>query len=129
MDHQTLIDKILAKREEWVELESAQPGDGADSPGKAALRVKVRRPPESDLPRYRAGFNARDVVECCVGWDGFTEADLLGSGVGASSPVPFAPELWEVVCLDRTPWITKVANKLVDLTTAHLVARKEAAKN
>lgn len=111
-----LIAKVLAKREFWVDLE----------PGK---RVKVRRPAEAEMPSFRGGMTPDRVARCCVGWDGFTEADLLGADVGASDPAAFSPELWETVALDNLDWLGKVSERLVASITDHLAQRKDASGN
>lgn len=128
MSNEALIARIFAGREEWVELQPAMDG-GNDQPAKAALRVKVRRPPESDLPAMAGGFSAKVAAAACVDWEGFTEADLVGEAHGGTNKVPFSVDVWESVALDRTDWLKLVANKLVDMVKAHVAKRGLAAKN
>jgi hypothetical protein len=112
-----LIAKVLAQRESWVDLEDGK-------------RVKIRRPAEAQMPAFRAGVTPERVVRCCVDWDGFSEADVLGAALGSgNSKVAFAVDLWEVLALDRMDWLEKVSSSLVEAITSHLSARSDAAKN
>lgn len=111
-----LVLKLLAQRESWVELE----------PGK---RVRIRRPAEAQLPRFRAGLTPELLAGVVVGWEGFSEADLLGAAVGSSDPLPFAPDLWATVAEDRVEYLQKIADALTAAITAHIEARGLAEKN
>ena len=121
---QIVINKLRAARQSWVELE----------PGK---RVQIIRPPESeigDFLRDDAGFRSMvaelsQVQKYVGGWEGITEVDLLGAAVGASDPVPFAPELWNEIVADRGDWIKLVAAGLLDAIVKHFEKKAAAAKN
>jgi len=111
-----LLQQVLAQREAWVDL----------APGK---RVRVRRPPEAEFYGFRHATPVDAAARHVVGWDGFVESDLLGAGVGGSSPVPFEPELWAVLVADRIDWIEKVFEHLAKAIGEHLKAREAAGKN
>lgn len=112
-----LIARVLAAREAWVDLE----------PGK---RVRIRRPSEAELPSFRAGVTAEKWARCCVGWEGFSEADVLGAALGSgNSMVPFDLDLWVTLALDRLEWVGAVSAAVVESITAHLDARSTAGKN
>lgn len=111
-----LVARILAKREHWVDLE----------PGK---RVRIRRPAESAIGGLRGGMTVEQIAATAVGWDGFTEADLVGASQGSNSVVAFDADLWATVLADRMDWAGIVAEKLVESITAHLEAREAARKN
>ena len=70
MDESALIAK-MDERARWVDL----PG------GK---RVQFRRPLETDMGSFVGGVSVEHVCAHVCGWQGFTEADLLGAGIGAS---------------------------------------------
>lgn len=117
MDALALIQRLLESRESWVEL-----GDG--------LRVKVRRPAEGELHAYIQARHELDThLACVVGWEGFSQATLLGSEVGSSDPQPFDPELWRHAARDRAEWISAVAEGVARAIEAHAAGREAAAKN
>lgn len=125
-----LIQQMRDQRKRWVTLE-----EGRD--GVAPKRAQILRPPETDLPdflattedgRYTLQAELRHVEKYVVGWDGLTEADLVGSA-GSSDAAPFAPDLWREVVADKMPWMRKVAQALLDLILEHRAAREAAAKN
>lgn len=116
MDAAKLIEKMLAQRESWVELE----------PG---LRVKVRRPAEAEFAQLRRGVTVETVGAFTVGWDGFSEATFVGSAIGSSDPLPFMPDLWREKVRDNVDWLNTVVQKLVALVEAHIEAKAATAKN
>lgn len=112
-----LIARVLAKRESWVDL-----GDGK--------RVKARRPAVGDLRQFRSGATADAWLRCCVDWDGFTEAAILGPELGSgNSKVAFDSELWVVLALDQPEWIGKVTSAVIESINAEASARTDSAKN
>jgi hypothetical protein len=113
-----LIAKALEQRERWVDLEA----DGR--------KVRVRRPPEAQMFRFRGGtVTEDDFLRCAVGWEGFTEAHILPLGVGGDSVVPFNSALWLTLASDNMAWIGKVAESVVAAVTEHLSREEAAAKN
>lgn len=121
---QLVINKLRAARQSWVELE----------PGK---RVQIIRPPESSVGSFLrddAGGRAmvaelEQIKKYVTGWDGITEADLLGASVGASDPLPFSSELWAEVVEDHGDWLKVVATALLDSIVKHFEKKAAAAKN
>lgn len=119
MDAATLIAKALEQREAWLELE--QEG------GRA---VKVRRPPEAEMFRFRsAHVSTEDFLRCVVGWRGFKELHIMPPGVGADADVRFDVELWLTLAQDNLVWCAKVAEAVVEAIKAHLDRSEAAAKN
>lgn len=112
-----LIAKVRARREHAVPL------DGGKS-------VTVRRPAEAEFGRVASDKAVDLVADFVVGWQGFTEADLLGPEVGASDiDVPFDADLWREVVRDRIDWVKVVAQRLGELVTEHVNQRGLVAKN
>lgn len=118
-----LIRQLREARQSWVEVE----------PGR---RVQITRPPDASLHELtlRPGENniecmLRCVCKYVVGWDGITEADLLGAAVGGSDAAQFSAALWADVVADRRHWITTVMAKLIAVINAHDAAKEAAAKN
>lgn len=118
-----LIAALLAARKSWVELE----------PGK---RVQILRPPEAALHEFnvQGGENnvermLRCVVKYVTGWEGFTEADLIGAALAPAEPVSFDAGLWAVMVADRVDWIRVVMAALIDAINTHDRAKQAAAKN
>jgi hypothetical protein len=101
------------------------------------LKVTFSRPPESDFskllvntpdgPRWVVTLD--HVKRYVNGWEGWTEADLLGSAVGASDPVPFDPELWSVVAEDSTELVSKVGQAILDAVVAYLEKKQAISGN
>lgn len=123
------IDRLIAQmrdqRKSWVELEPAT----ATAPAK---RVQIIRPAESDLAGMIApaedpgvsdgGVSIRvdmaEVKRFTVGWDGITEADLVGAA-GSADALDFSADLWAEVVADRVAWKVKVARAILGAITAH----------
>lgn len=111
-----LVQQLRSQRESWAEV----------APGK---RIKVRRPQEAQMFRFRGGISAALAVEFVVGWEGITEADLLGEAIASQTPAVFTPELASETLLDRMDWVEKVSAELKRAIEVHLAAKAEATKN
>lgn len=116
MSPDVLIAKLLAQRESWVEV----------APGR---RVKVRRPDESEMADFRSGMNVQLLLRHVVGWEGFTEADILGEGIGAADPVPFDAALFATVARDRMAWFEPISVEIATRIAEHWKTREATAKN
>lgn len=116
MDVAALIARMDEQRARWVDLPDGK-------------RVRVRRPLETEFHRLRAGIGIDHVCEFACGWDGFAEADLLGSAVGSSDALAFAPALWSRVARDRAEYVQPVAQALIDAITEHIAAKAAVEKN
>ena len=118
-----LIARLRVARQLWIDLE----------PGK---RVQIIRPTESDIGEFLRGENGgramvadlAQVRKYVTGWEGITEADLLGAS-GASDPVPFDAELWGEVVADRGDWLKIVAAALLASIVKHFDQKAAAEKN
>lgn len=120
MDAQALIRKLQQQRERQVEVE----------PGK---HVTMRGPTETQFTQFLqggklvAGFEqARDFV---VGWKAITEADLLGTAVGASDEVEFSPQLWAEVIANHADWVRKITTALLDYIVEYHQRAETIEKN
>ena len=116
MDTAALIARMQEQRSTWVPLPGGQ-------------RVRLLRPVESELHRFIAGVNVEDVCRHADGWDGFTEATLLGPAIGASDPLPFNAELWAAYVRDRVDVAKVCVTALAKLISDHLERKDSAAKN
>jgi hypothetical protein len=112
----TMQDKQRALRERWVELE----------PGK---RVRYHRPRTAEVPEVAKAGDIGVAVKLVDGWEGFTEADLLGPSIGANEPVPFHPEVWAEYALDRMHVIAKVLEHIVETMKLHDEQQRAVEKN
>jgi len=111
---QVLIEKLQRQREAWCDL-----GDGK--------RVRFRRPPEVEVGALVRGVMVEHAVKYAVGWEGFTEATLLGDGIGAADQVvEFHPAVWGEWIADHGDALVKFANDLVTACNQHH-AKKQAA--
>lgn len=121
-DHAALIRQMLAAREHWIDL----------APGKA---VKFRRPMEGELEGMFRGtpkrFNVllEDVSKYAIDWRGFTEADLLGQGIGTSDPLAFSAEVWALAVGDNLDWLQAARRGLEAVLASRIEARLTAAGN
>jgi len=111
-----LIAKLLAQRESRFEV----------MPGRW---ITIRRPGEVEMAVLRGGLSIDKLKAFVVGWEAFTEADLLGAAVGSSSAVPFDAEVFGTWIVDRAEEFSKAADELMRLVSDHLKAKAEAAKN
>ena len=111
----TMHARLLAGREASVDLPN----------GKT---VRVRRPPEVEIPRLLLEGELADLLACVVGWQGFTEADVLGSEAG-TAPVEFDAALWLDLAKDHTDWCKAVANKVQTMCAEFIKAREAASGN
>lgn len=125
-----LIAQMRTQRQSWVEVAPAPEGG-------VAKRVKITRPPENEVSsfvtstadgRFTLSATADHVSRYVVGWDGITEADLVGAA-GGSDPAPFNADLWRLVVEDRLDWMRAIAQALLDAILAHRAARTEDEKN
>jgi hypothetical protein len=119
-----LIAKLRVARQSWVELDPAKPHQ----------RVQIIRPPESEIGNFADTVgrglvaNLGKVCQYVTGWEGFTEADLVGAA-GSGDVVPFDAALWAEVVADRGDWLNLVAARLLDVIVTHVESKAKAAKN
>ncbi len=111
-----LLAQMEAGRTAWADLAKGR-------------RVQFRRPLEDDMQRLRTMPVVDMVCEFVVGWEGITEADLLGAAVGSDAPVPFHAELWSRHLRDNLAHVEPVAAAIVRSVTEHVAARDATAKN
>ncbi len=111
-----LLARLRAQREFKVEVE----------PKKCLL---VRRPLEWEFAQFSNGVAPEKMMPFIVGWEGFTEADLLGANLASPDPAEFSPELIAELLGDRVRWFETVANALVNAMTDHIKKRAELSKN
>lgn len=118
MDAAALIARLEEQRRQWVELAPGGP------------RVRFKRPVETDFGRFRLGVLVDHVCEYVDGWDGMTEAVVLGPQTGSADvAVPFTPELWAALVRDRMDWVPPVARAMADAISQHLQAKDKASGN
>lgn len=118
----TLAQRLRERREFWVQV-----GEGK--------RIKVLRPREAEFVEFM-GADGKSIAagldqvrKYVVGWDGITEADLLGSAVGAAEPAQFSAELWDEVVSDSLAWLQPIAKALLQSISDHRFSLAEAEKN
>ena len=62
-----------------------------------------------------------------VGWEGWTENDVIGGG--GSDAVPFTPALWAEIYADRTDLWEPISAAIIDAYRRHAETVKARAKN
>lgn len=125
-DVAALIAALRKKRSSWVALD--------ESSGK---RVQIRRPAETErrsMTKEIDGENrfvvdTSDVIKYTTDWEGFTEEDVLGKGVGSSDPLPFHPDLWAELVADSADWSGKVSLAILQAVIDRMKEKEDAAKN
>lgn len=115
MDVALMLARMQGQREFEVQLDNGR-------------KVRMRRPPEAELPRLIGGVYLEHVVDAAVGWD-FTEADLLGAAIGSEDEVPFATALWREYVADNTPALEACSRRLAEVVSDYLKRKAETAKN
>jgi hypothetical protein len=122
MDSAEMVRRLQAARQRWHELD--------DPPRRALL---IRRPAEVAMMRWRERMTPERipemVIETVVDWRGFTEADFLGAGVGASDPQAFSSELFAEWVNDNADALGDVAETVFTMINEHSTAREKALKN
>lgn len=116
MDNAALIRKLHAQRETKCVLEEG-------------LSVTIRRPSEAEVRTLVRGIDLEHVTKHVVNWQGFSEATLLGQGIGSSDALEFDRTLWAEVVADRGEWLAKVAKAILDACESHFEQRKAALGN
>lgn len=115
----TLAERVREQRDFVVDLGETHPG----------LKVKLRRPAESEMLALRARDATEVVQAAAVDWEGFTEALLLGPEVGASDTLPFDAEAWSAWVADQAAVVGHCYAKLLEAVNAHLERVKAARGN
>lgn len=111
-----LLEALRKQRTEWVELAEG-------------LRVSFSRPPEVEFRTLANGVSLDHVRRYCNGWAGFTEATVLGEAVGSGDPVEFDASLCAEILADRSEWLGKVANAIVESVNRRFEERRAALGN
>lgn len=111
-----VIERLRASRTHWVDL-------------PAGKRIQYLRPPETELPLLRHGVRLEHVIQYVVGWEGYSEALLLGASVGSSDPLPFETALFSEVIRDDAVALGAIAKAIAKASEDYLVKREGIAKN
>lgn len=121
-----ILERVRKRRTHEVEVE----------PGK---KVFFLRPPENDMASIldvdrdsgKATFKVslEHVCKYVNGWDGFTEADLLGADIAPPDAVPFDEDLWRELVSDKIEWRNKIADAILSAVVKHVEAKGAVEKN
>ena len=93
--------------------------------------VSFLRPAETEMGPIiqRRALEFDDVYRYVCGWDGFTEADLLGPELGVQDPVPFSSDVFAEYARDNIYLVSAVGNAIADSVVAFLKKRADVEKN
>lgn len=125
MDSRALLAARKRRREKSVDL-----GEGK--------KVIFMRPSETEMASLLTGDGDKrtwvvttdHVRKFVCGWEGFTEADVLGSSVGASDiTIEFDSELWSEMVGDDIEWVGKVGDAILKSVVDYLTEKDATAKN
>lgn len=125
MDSRALLAARKRRREKSVTLDGGK-------------KILFMRPSETDMAGLLTGDGDKrtwvvtldHVRKFVTGWEGFTEADVLGASVGSSDTVAeFDAELWSEMVGDNVEWVAKVADAILKSVIDHLSERESVAKN
>jgi hypothetical protein len=110
----TLEERLAEQRRVWVPL-----GDDG------RRRVRFSRPLATELHLLAAGLTVDTVCRYVDGWDGFTDADILGAAVGSSdTPADFTPTLFAAWVRDEMDVLKTLAEAIAE-SVRQLVERRE----
>lgn len=120
MDGKTIAAQLRKRRENSVEV-------------AAGKTVKFLRPPECDFVSMLTGnggwaVTGDHVRKYTFGWDGYTEADIIGAS-GAGDPQPFDVDLFAEMSLDDMAMTMKIAEAILDSIVKHLNAKAAVQGN
>lgn len=115
---------LRKRREKWVDIDEGK-------------RILFRRPTESEMGAHLEGngedrtwvIRNDDVFKYVIGWEGYTEADILGAAVGSSDLLPFDAELFREFSLDDVGMLGKVAKGILDSILSYISQKAAVAKN
>ena len=124
MSSKALLAQLRKRREHSVDLGGRR-------------TIKKKSPPEIDFPNFLREIDGKrvwfigpdDVRKYASGWSGFTEADVLGAAIGSSDPIDFDADLWIEMAADKSEWLKKMADALLDSMVTTINERAEVAKN
>lgn len=124
MDAKLLAASLRRKREKSVVT-----GEGK--------KVFFLRPPETEVgpmlkvldDRTTFSVSVDQVRKYACGWEGYTEADILGATVGSSDAVEFNAELWAEYIVDNADLVNKVAGAILDSIVDHYKGKAEVQGN
>lgn len=123
MTHAELIERLREQRRDWLDISALLRRDAG------SVRVRLVRPAEAEMPQLRGVLVAEAAADWVDGWDGVTEAVLLGDDVGSVTPVTFSADLWREFVRDRADIAKAVFDRLASMVEAHLKAREAARGN
>lgn len=94
-------------------------------------RVRLRRPDQFNWSELKeGGAKTLDfVVSAAVGWEGVTDADLLGPEFGADAPAAFDVEAWRLLVSDDVEMLSHCFAKMLEVVNAHWEKVKAARGN
>ena len=116
MNEQALIRKMQQARERVLELPNGK-------------RVTLRMPLQTQYFRVFKLPPEELVAQLVVGWDGVTEADLLGDGVGASDAVPFSAEVAVQWLCEQPGCVSLIISKALEVVNSKTRQTAEDEKN
>lgn len=111
-----LINRLLAQRQSCVEI---RPGVG----------LIVTRPLPSELIDFRDATAYTAAARWVVGWEGMTEADILGAAIGSPVPIEYSKRLADLVLPDHPDWCTRVQDRLISMVIEHRQQQEQAEGN
>mgnify|MGYP000010448999 CR=1 FL=1 len=105
----------------------------ASAPADAApKRIFLLRPLEEQAlaMMHAKSVTIDDVCRHADGWEGITQADLLGPELGSQDEaVDFAPEIFSEFVRDRADLMAELVTRLAEAINAHFARRADTAKN
>lgn len=92
------------------------------------LSITGRRPTDLQMTELQRDGRFGDLGQkYVIGWDGFTEDDIVGGG--GSDKVAFDSELWSDFYADHPEHWEKIASTILESYHLHAKATEDATKN
>lgn len=113
----SLEERLREQRRVWVPL-----ADGR-------RRIRFTRPLVTQLHTLANGITIDKVVQYVDGWEGFTEADILGAAVGSADPAEFSEALFAAWVADDLDVLSLVSEAIAEAVRQLMESRELIAKN
>jgi hypothetical protein len=123
-EHSALLAQLRASRLIWIEV-----AEGKSVQFLRPLEAEVGKMVRAEGGRSAFRLDLEDLKRCAVDWKGFTEADLLGKGIGNDDPIPFDAEVLALALGDNLDWLQAAVEKLATAIGERMSARLAARGN
>jgi hypothetical protein len=127
MDARQLLEQMRAQRKRWVQLGGVRKVQYRVPTQLEVIKHFIK--PKDDGEGVQLAADYEQVKQFVCGWDGFTEADLLGAANAPADAVAFDSQLWDLYVSDHLEDVRTVAAALLQSIADWQKASEADAKN